>query len=103
MPDSGSPGFQIQYPAITLHAISRGEPGPSIYCQLDETPGDANGLAGDSNEADEGDAQMRELTIVPQQAESRMFNNNFVCFQSYRFLLSRDNIRSSFAMCISSS
>jgi nucleotide-sensitive chloride channel 1A len=81
MPDSGTSGFQIEYPAITLHAISRGEPGPSIYCQLDETAGNASDLAGASNETDEGDegdVQMRELTILPQQAESRMFNNNFV-------------------------
>lgn len=72
MPDSGSSGFKIEYPAITLHAISRGESGPSIYCQLDETSGD-NGLPRDSNETDEddeGDAQMRELVIVPHVRDS---------------------------------
>jgi nucleotide-sensitive chloride channel 1A len=85
MPDSGSSGFQIEYPAITLHAISRGESGPSIYCQLDEALMVA---AGDSNEADEddgGDAQMRELTIFPQHPESRTFQfvpfrlSNLIC------------------------
>jgi len=93
MPDSGSPGFQIEYPAITLHAISRGESGPSIYCQLDETSGDASGLTGGSKETDEdgeGDVPMRELIIVPQQPESRMFHRSiFVHFivQSHFFLV----------------
>ena len=60
-------GFQIEYPAITLHAVSRGESGPSIYCQLDESLGTENGAA----IADE-DAipDMRELTIVPQNPSS---------------------------------
>lgn len=30
-------GISITYPTISLHAISRSEFGPSIYCQLDET------------------------------------------------------------------
>lgn len=70
MPDSGSSGFQIEYPAITLHAISRDESGPSIYCQLDDTPGDSSGLASDSNEDDEAEAQMRELILVPHPRDS---------------------------------
>jgi nucleotide-sensitive chloride channel 1A len=84
MPDSGSLGFQIEYPAITLHAISRGESGPSIYCQLDDTSG---GLGGDSNETDEdgGDAQMRELSIVPEHAESGTFDCPFRLFNLIRF------------------
>jgi hypothetical protein len=100
MPDSGPSGFQIEYPAITLHAISRGESGPSIYCQLDETLDDAGGSAGD--EGDEGNAQMRELIIVPEQPKSRTFDNNLLV-QSHPLLFSRDDIRSSFAMRISSS
>ncbi|KAI0090183.1 regulator of volume decrease after cellular swelling-domain-containing protein [Irpex rosettiformis] len=55
-------GIQIEYPSITLHAISRAESGPSIYCQLDEsaaTP-DANGDEGETTE-------MRELTIIPKE------------------------------------
>jgi chloride channel, nucleotide-sensitive, 1A len=58
-------GFQIQYPSITLHAVSRTEAGPSIYCQLDESS--------ESNEAPVGEdyvADMRELTIVPKNAEA---------------------------------
>jgi len=57
-------GFQIEYPSITLHAISRTESGPCIYCQLDETP------AGDQPENDEDDSPMRELKIVPERVEA---------------------------------
>ncbi|KAF9463875.1 regulator of volume decrease after cellular swelling-domain-containing protein [Collybia nuda] len=56
-------GFQIEYPAITLHAVSRGEQGPSIYCQLDES---MEGVEA----AEDGVAEMRELSIVPQNAAS---------------------------------
>ncbi|KAJ7650641.1 regulator of volume decrease after cellular swelling-domain-containing protein [Roridomyces roridus] len=49
-------GFQIEYSAITLHAVSRGETGPSIYCQLDEREGETD--------------EMRELSIVPESAAS---------------------------------
>lgn len=59
-------GFEIQYPAITLHAISRGAPQPSIYCQLDESYGTENGAADNDTITD-----MRELTIVPQNPASR--------------------------------
>jgi nucleotide-sensitive chloride channel 1A len=31
-------GFQLEYPSITLHAISRTESGSHLYCQLDEAP-----------------------------------------------------------------
>lgn len=59
-------GFQIEYPAITLHAVSRAATGPSIYCQLDEYAGEAEGAASNDEMSD-----MRELSIVPQSAESR--------------------------------
>ncbi|KDR78948.1 hypothetical protein GALMADRAFT_244609 [Galerina marginata CBS 339.88] len=60
-------GFQIEYPAITLHAVSRGESGPSIYCQLDESIGTENAAsAADENAV----TDMRELSIVPQNPES---------------------------------
>ncbi|KAJ7242760.1 regulator of volume decrease after cellular swelling-domain-containing protein [Mycena haematopus] len=58
-------GFQIEYPAITLHAVSRAEAGPSIYCQLDEHAGEAEGAASNDEMSD-----MRELSIVPQSAAS---------------------------------
>ncbi|PPQ95719.1 hypothetical protein CVT26_008362 [Gymnopilus dilepis] len=67
-------GFQVEYPAITLHAVSRGESGPSIYCQLDEQYGAANGTAngagGGAGDDEDAVAEMRELSIVPQSAES---------------------------------
>ncbi|KAG5646795.1 hypothetical protein DXG03_002172 [Asterophora parasitica] len=55
-------GFQIEYPSITLHAISRGENGPSIYCQLDESDPSVPAA-----ENDDEDTELRELTILPQQ------------------------------------
>ncbi|KAJ7086058.1 regulator of volume decrease after cellular swelling-domain-containing protein [Mycena belliarum] len=58
-------GFQIEYPAITLHAVSRAETGPSIYCQLDEHVGEAEAAASNDDISD-----MRELSIVPQSAAS---------------------------------
>lgn len=62
-------GFQVKYPTITLHAISRAEgSSPSIYCQLDETD-TSSGAPPD--EASEDVTEMRELTIVPQDAASR--------------------------------
>ncbi|KAF8896517.1 regulator of volume decrease after cellular swelling-domain-containing protein [Infundibulicybe gibba] len=56
-------GFQIAYPTITLHAVSRAGDAPAIYCQLDEQ-------APDAPTADDTDAPMRELTIVPQDPSS---------------------------------
>jgi len=57
-------GFHVEYPSITLHAVSRTESRPSIYCQLDETPtGDRTGNDGD-------DSPMRELRIIPERVEA---------------------------------
>ena len=56
-------GFKVEYPSITLHAISRAENGPSIYCQLDESTPEA--------QADDDEiADMRELVIIPRTAEA---------------------------------
>ncbi|KAF7773389.1 hypothetical protein Agabi119p4_5556 [Agaricus bisporus var. burnettii] len=57
-------GFQVEYPSITLHAVSRGESGPSIYCQLDETS--AEQIPTEDQQYDE----MRELSIIPGSPES---------------------------------
>lgn len=57
-----SKGFQIEYPKITLHAISRGTAGPSIYCQLDEQADDAGEVPEDE------DSEMSELNIFPAEA-----------------------------------
>lgn len=59
-------GFQVEYPSITLHAVSRGESGPSIYCQLDENSAEQNATEGEEY------ADMRELSIVPSFPESCM-------------------------------
>ncbi|KIM84784.1 hypothetical protein PILCRDRAFT_35094, partial [Piloderma croceum F 1598] len=58
-------GFQIPYPAITLHAISRADSGPSIYCQLDDSVGSP-----DDPSTTDDTIDMRELTIVPQNQSS---------------------------------
>ncbi|KAG1852973.1 regulator of volume decrease after cellular swelling-domain-containing protein [Suillus tomentosus] len=60
-------GFQVPYPAITLHAIARPESGPSIYCQLDELAGEPG--AAESPENDEA-SDMRELSIIPSNPAS---------------------------------
>ncbi|KAG5350562.1 hypothetical protein C0989_010426 [Termitomyces sp. Mn162] len=58
-------GFQIPYPSITLHAISRSGTSPSIYCQLDAGP------APDADAEDEGaDTLLQELSIIPQDPTS---------------------------------
>ncbi len=60
-------GFQVDYPSITLHAISRAEAGPSIYCQLDDAP-----AAEAAVQVEEDDvANMRELVIVPKDSSAR--------------------------------
>lgn len=58
-------GLQVEYPSITLHAISRADNVPSIYCQLDESSSDTTAV----NE-DEDIPDMRELIITPKAAES---------------------------------
>lgn len=59
-------GFEIEYPKITLHAVSRGESGPSIYCQLDESA-----AVPDAPQDDDEISEMSELSIVPQDPVSR--------------------------------
>jgi len=80
-----SKGLQIEYPSITLHAVSRGRTLPSIYCQLDESSAKAmkmlvdaekpvpNGNTDKSGAEDgeeEDDMDMRELSIIPSRPES---------------------------------
>lgn len=61
-------GFQIQYPSITLHAISHKiEPGPYIYCQIDEPS--AKGTEETVGEEDLG--QYWELKIFPTTEETK--------------------------------
>ncbi|KAJ3987139.1 regulator of volume decrease after cellular swelling-domain-containing protein [Lentinula detonsa] len=69
-------GFQIEYPSITLHAVSRGDTPPSIYCQLDESSAKAMKIddqeAEDEAEEDEEeeDMDMRVLNIIPSRVDS---------------------------------
>ncbi|KAJ3863008.1 regulator of volume decrease after cellular swelling-domain-containing protein [Lentinula novae-zelandiae] len=58
-------GFQIEYPSITLHAVSRGDTPPSIYCQLDESSAKAMEMLETQEDMD-----MRVLNIVPSRVES---------------------------------
>lgn len=67
-------GFQIEYPAITLHAVSRANSGPSIYCQLDEQP--ESGETSLNTELD-GANDMRELSIIPPDPTSRQLYFQF--------------------------
>ncbi len=83
-------GFQIEYPSITLHAVSRGDTSPSLYCQLDESsakvmkmavdeqPPATNGkptgetdAEGDEEAEEEDEMAMRELNIIPKRVEAR--------------------------------
>jgi hypothetical protein len=64
--------FQIEYPSITLHATSRGDSDPFVYCQLDESP------AADAapEDGDEGDtSSMRGLSLTPQDLDARAFRH----------------------------
>ncbi|KAF9000642.1 regulator of volume decrease after cellular swelling-domain-containing protein [Cyathus striatus] len=62
-------GFQVEYPSITLHAISRGD-SPSIYCQLDEPKADGDVML-DSEDAEEEElTDMRELSLIPSTPNS---------------------------------
>ncbi|CAE6425779.1 unnamed protein product, partial [Rhizoctonia solani] len=60
-------GFTVEYPRITLHAVSRGESGPSVYCQLDESP---NGPGAPGEDDEQEDSEMREMKIIPSNPES---------------------------------
>ena len=56
-------GFSVDYPTLILHAISRGEEGPLLYCQLDESIG--------TEQADDEDVDgLREIKIKPASSES---------------------------------
>lgn len=71
---SSGRGIQVEYPTITLHAVSRAESGPSIYCQLDETAGTTQQNAEPQPEDDDEVSPMRELSIVPADATSCEFS-----------------------------
>ncbi|KAG2018005.1 hypothetical protein CC2G_007464 [Coprinopsis cinerea AmutBmut pab1-1] len=71
--------FQVEYPSITLHAVSKSGSKPSIYCQLDEenlvvaTEPSTNGAGanGDEEAAEEQEyTDVRELSIIPSSSDS---------------------------------
>ena len=69
-------GISVEYPRITLHAVSRtasGSVGPCIYCQLDDIPGEGqNTNAENEGEGeDEEEVGLVELKIVPKDQASR--------------------------------
>lgn len=94
---NSSQGFQIPYPAITLHAVSRGESGPSIYCQLDDTVDKSESI---SPATTDDATEMRELTIVPQNQASCAYFHIYTCKSNLtEFIFSGAYLRSSFNMC----
>ncbi|VDC04809.1 unnamed protein product [Peniophora sp. CBMAI 1063] len=69
--------FQVPYPSITLHAVSRADTGPFIYCQLDEPTADN---APEAAEGEEEYAAMRELSIaVPSNSIEAIFEALSYC------------------------
>ncbi|KAL4259323.1 pICln family protein [Pleurotus pulmonarius] len=64
-------GLQIEYPSITLHAISRSDTAPSIYCQLDDAVPSSHPAPKDQDQEDDDDvSEMREMNIIPSAAAS---------------------------------
>ncbi|KAH7106446.1 regulator of volume decrease after cellular swelling-domain-containing protein [Auriculariales sp. MPI-PUGE-AT-0066] len=56
-------GFSVDYPTLILHAISRAEDGPLLYCQLDESIG--------TEQADDEDVDgLREIRIKPSSPDT---------------------------------
>lgn len=64
----------MDYPSITLHAISRAASGPSIYCQLDESAALADS---DAPVDEDADTEMKELTLLPKDAAARKHTLHF--------------------------
>jgi nucleotide-sensitive chloride channel 1A len=85
IPSSGGQGFQVPYPAITLHAVSRSESGPSIYCQLDDsyTPHGVNGSNADDDDDEAG--EIHELVIIPTDDSTRKSLFSIVLINSYSY------------------
>ena len=86
VPAAGShPGFSLDYPSITLHAISRDDSGPSIYCQLDESPAAGQSvprptriIEGRENDGhyhpedeEDDDSPMREMRILVDESDGQ--------------------------------
>ena len=62
--------LQVEYPSIALHATSRGDSSPYVYCHIDEPPAaDAPAPAPDADDT----LVMRVLLLTPQDPASREF------------------------------
>ena len=59
------------YPSITIHAVSRSGPSPTVYCQLEERGETAPGAEDD--DGDEEDVITTELRINPSNPAAREF------------------------------
>uniref|UniRef100_A0A8D8V2F0 Methylosome subunit pICln n=1 Tax=Cacopsylla melanoneura TaxID=428564 RepID=A0A8D8V2F0_9HEMI len=62
-------GFVLEYPRITIHAISRDTnhfPEECIYLQVEKENADEDGAGGDMSDEDEDDSGMIEIRLVPQ-------------------------------------
>lgn len=95
---SNGRGIQIEYPSITLHAISRADNKPSIYCQLDEHVASTEEAQGEEDEANE----MRELVIVPQASNTReSLIVYFTGLDASQSLISVDDIFEALSLCAS--
>jgi len=64
---SSGRGFHIQYPSITIHAVSRSGSSPIVYCQLESQSPDADAEGG---EGEDEDLEMTELKIRPADPSS---------------------------------
>lgn len=94
---SGSKGFAVPYPNVTLHAVSRSDNGPSIYCQIDSNP-DADLAAGGEDDGDIAD--LIELTIIPTDPNSGKHLHIPPPILLFIFI-SGGNLRSPIHLCIS--
>lgn len=59
--------MQIEYPSIALHATSRGDSAPYVYCHIDEPP------AADAPPDADDTLSSRVLMLTPQDPASRAF------------------------------
>jgi chloride channel, nucleotide-sensitive, 1A len=68
MTPSGSKGFTVPYPNITLHAVSRTDTLMAVYCQIDPNP---EGNTANTEPTDEEDViDLIELTLIPSDSNS---------------------------------
>jgi nucleotide-sensitive chloride channel 1A len=71
MSPSGSKGFTVPYPSITLHAISRSDSGPFIYCQIDKSLAENEGEPEHSE--DDEVVDLIEMSLIPAEPTSGKF------------------------------